>query len=138
MKKMIAAFATTAALVAGPALVATAPATAAPYEGSVATQTKAKAVRVVNPRNRYVPFRFRVNTGGNGRAGGKAFFTVRNKRTGYEFVTSRVYRGGTKRWHFRKWLPRGRYVVVAEYFAPNGSVYTNSKTAFRFRVVKKR
>ena len=138
MKKMFAALATTAALVAGPAIVATAPVAATPYQGTVDTTPKAQPVRKANPRNRNVPFRYVVRSGGNGSPSGKVFFTVKNKRTGQSFVTSRVYRGGVKKWRFRKGMPRGRYVVKAEFFTPNGSVYTNNKTKFRFRVVRAR
>ncbi|MDP3967953.1 MAG: hypothetical protein Q8Q02_06700 [Nocardioides sp.] len=140
MKKILAALITTAAMVAGPALVFTAPAAnaATGYTGSVPTTCHANAVRRVNPRNRFVPFRFRVTTGGNGRASGKVFFTVFNRRTGKSFVTSRNYGGAHPTWRFRKGLPRGRYVVRTEFFAPNGSVYTNCKTTFRFRVVRRR
>ena len=132
MKKTFVAAATSAALIVAPLALGASTATANPYAGSVPTAAKAKAKKVV--KKRQAPrLRFRVATGGNGKAAGKVFITVRNKRTGKTFITTRQYRGGKVTWRLRKGLPRGRYVVRIEFFSPNGSVFQNSKKVIRFR-----
>ena len=141
MKKFFAVFITAAAMILGPAVVFAPPVVAntANYAGTIPTTCHASAIRFRNPRNRFVPFRFRVDTGGNGRAGGKVFFTVRNQRTGYNFITTRDYDGsGWTRYRFGKWMPRGLYRVNAEFYTPNGSNYQNCKRNFTFRVTAKR
>lgn len=141
MKKLLAALITTVAMVAGPAVVFAPPAAsnAGNYAGTVATSCHAGAIRFRNPRNWYAPFRLRVATGGNGPAGGKVFFTVRNQRTKSSFIITRDYDGnGWERYRFGKWMDRGLYRVNTEFYTPNGSVYRNCKANFEFRVTAKR
>jgi len=133
MKKTFVAAATSAALIVAPLALGASTATANPYAGSVPTKAKSKVVKKVVKKRQAPRFRFRVATGGNGKAAGKVFITVRNKRTGRTFITTRQYRGGTVTWRLRKGLPRGRYVVRIEFFTPNGSVFQNSKKIIRFR-----
>lgn len=133
MKKSFVAAATSAVLIASPIALTMGSASAAPYPGTVPVAAKAKAPNKPIAKRKPVRVNFRVNTGGNGKASGKVFMTIRNQRTGRVWIISRNYKGGLAKWRFGKNLPRGRYVVRIEFFSPNGSVFKNAKQRVTFR-----
>ncbi|WP_110182321.1 hypothetical protein [Nocardioides solisilvae] len=130
MKKLIAGAAAAGLLTAG--LVGTAgTANAAPYPGSVVTDTKTQAPLVIK-RNK-VKIKVDVGVDGNVTPKGKLIFIVKKPNGKKVKRVQRTYKG--KKRYSTGDLPRGKYKMVVK-FVPNNknSVYKRSRDVVKFKV----
>ena len=133
MKRMIIAAPASVALVAGLVAGPSPLATAAPYPGTVDTNTSVSAPASVD-RGDSARITVRVSSAGDARPKGTVTVTVKRKKGGYTFSDTKSYRGGKIAFRTGALNKRGAYVVRAKFDAKPQSVFKDSSDSTSFRV----